>query len=141
MLPKRVASDDAALPLEGDRDGVDHRVVNKLQATLDAFISLALTIPLSFIGTFFGDAIRKEVLTARQRFAVMLLSFVMGPICGAIANRELGFGEFTSYAIAAIAPTITYDLIGFVAAIIQAAKNDPKDTIEFLKVLWPWGRK
>jgi uncharacterized membrane protein YoaK (UPF0700 family) len=115
--------------------------VNKLQATLDAFISLALTIPLSFIGTFFGDAIRKEILTPRQRFAVMLLSFVMGPICGAIANRELGFGEFTSYAIAAIAPTLTYDIIGFVVAIIQAAKNDPDDMVEFFKSIFPWGRK
>jgi uncharacterized membrane protein YoaK (UPF0700 family) len=115
--------------------------VSKLQATLDAFISLALTIPLSFIGTFFGDAIRKEVLSPRQRFAVMMLSFVMGPICGAIANRELGIGEFTSYAIAAIAPTITYDVIGFVAALIRIAKDDPRGVAEYVKDFLPWVKK
>ena len=115
--------------------------MNKLQATLDALFSLILTVPLSFVGAIFGDAIRKDVLTARQRFAIILFSFVMGPICGAAANREFGVGEFTSYAIAAIAPTVIYDLIGLLAALISAAKNDPRDTAEFLKGLLPWGRK
>lgn len=115
--------------------------MNKLQATLDTFLSLILTIPLSLVGAIFGDAVRKDVLTRRQRLAIMLMSFVMGPICGAIANRELGVGEFTSYAIAAVAPTVTYDIVGLVAAIIRAAKDDPKDAIEFIKSLLPWGRK
>lgn len=112
--------------------------MTKLQALLD---SLAWAVPFSIVGAVFGDAIRKDALTPRQRFAAGLFSFVMGPLCGAAANREFGVGEFTAYVIAALAPTVIYDLVGLLAAIIRTAKDDPRDTIAFIKDMLPWGKK
>lgn len=112
--------------------------MNKLNTILD---SLAWAVPFSLVGAVFGDAIRKDALTPRQRVAVGLFSFMMGPLFGAIGNREFGLGEFTAYAIAAVAPTFVYDVVGLIASILRAAKDDPKDTAEFLKGLLPWGKK
>lgn len=112
--------------------------MTKLQALID---SLAWAVPFSLIGAIFGDAIRKDALTPRQRIAVGLMSFVMGPLCGAAANREFGLGEFTSYGIAAIAPTMIYDAVGLLAAILRAAKEDPRGWLGAVKELFPWGRK
>ena len=112
--------------------------MTKLQALWD---SLAWAAPFSFVGAFFGDAIRKDALSPRQRVAVGLLSFVMGPLMGAAANREFGLGEFTSYVIAAIAPTFVYDCIGLIATILRIAKEDPRGVAEFIKDFLPWGKK
>ena len=112
--------------------------MNKFNAIFD---SLAWAVPFSLIGAVFGDAIRKDALTPRQRIAVGLFSFMMGPLFGAAANREFGIGEFTSYVIAAVAPTFVYDCIGLVASLIRAAKDDPRDTIAFIKDILPWGKK
>lgn len=112
--------------------------MNKLNAILD---SLAWAVPFSLVGAVFGDAIRKDALTPRQRIAVGMFSFMMGPLFGAMANREFHIGEFTSYVIAAIAPTFVYDAVGLVASVIRAAKDDPRDTIAFLRDLLPWGKK
>ena len=112
--------------------------MNKLNALLD---SLAWAVPFSIIGAVFGDAIRKDALTPRQRVAVGLFCFVIGPLSGAAANREFGLGEFTSYVIASFAPTVVYDLVGLVAAIIRAAKDDPRGAIGALKDLFPWGKR
>ena len=113
-------------------------MVNKLNALLD---SLAWAVPFSIIGAVFGDAIRKDALTHRQRIAVGLFSFVMGPLSGAAANREFGLGEFTSYAIAAVAPTVVYDLVGLVASVLKSAKDDPRGWLGAVKELFPWGKR
>ena len=112
--------------------------MNKLNAILD---SLAWAVPFSIIGAVFGDAIRKDALTPRQRIAVGLFSFVMGPLSGAAANREFGLGEFTSYAIAAVAPTVVYDLVGLVASVLKSAKDDPRGWLGAVKELFPWGKR
>ena len=112
--------------------------MNKLQALLD---SLAWAVPFSVVGAVFGDAIRKDALTPRQRIAVGLFSFVMGPLSGAAANREFGLGEFTSYAIAAVAPTVVYDLIGLFASVLRSAKEDPRGWFASIKDMIPWGKR
>ena len=115
--------------------------ISKLQALVD---SLAWAVPFSIVATFgtiFGDAIRKDALTVRQRLAVGLFSFVMGPLMGAAANREFGLGEFTSYVVAAIAPTVIYDLVGLAAALLRSAKDDPRGWLAALKEIFPWGRR
>ena len=111
---------------------------SKLQALVD---SLAWAVPFSVIGALFGDAIRKDVLTPRQRFAVGLFSFVMGPLMGAAANREFGLGEFTSYVVAAFAPTVIYDVVGLAAAVLRSAKDDPRGWIGALKDIFPWSKR
>ena len=112
--------------------------MNKLQALLD---SLAWAVPFSVVGAVFGDAIRKDALTPRQRIAVGLLSFVMGPLMGAAANREFGMGEFTSYAIAAVAPTVVYDLVGLFASVLRSAKEDPRGWLAAVKDMIPWVKR
>jgi hypothetical protein len=112
--------------------------VSKLNAIID---SLAWALPFSLVGAVFGDAIRKDALTNRQRVAVGLFSFMMGPLFGAIANREFGLGEFTSYAISAVAPTFVYDVVGLVASIIRIAKDDPRGVAEYVKDFLPWVKK
>lgn len=112
--------------------------MNKLNALIE---NLSWAVPFSLVGALFGDAIRKDALTARQRLAVGLFSLMMGPLCGAAANREFGLGDFTSYVIAAVTPTVTYDLVGLLASIIDAAKNDPRGAIGIVKDLLPWGKK
>ena len=112
--------------------------MNKLNALVD---SLAWAVPFSLIGAVFGDSIRKDALTPRQRVTVGLFSFVIGPLSGAAAYREFGLGEFTSYVIASFAPTVVYDLVGLLAAIIRAAKDDPRGMIGALKDFFPWGKR
>lgn len=112
--------------------------MNKLNAIID---SLAWALPFSLVGAVFGDAIRKDALTPRQRVAVGLFSFMMGPLFGAIANREFGLGEFTSYAIAAVAPTFVYDVVGLFASVIRIAKDDPRGVAEYVKDFLPWVKK
>ena len=112
--------------------------MNKLNALMD---SLAWAVPFSILGAVFGDAIRKDALTPRQRIAVGLFSFVMGPLSGAAANREFGLGEFTSYAIAAVAPTVVYDLVGLVASVLKSAKDDPRGWLAAVKDMIPWVKR
>lgn len=112
--------------------------MNKFNAIID---SLAWAVPFSLIGAVFGDAIRKDALTPRQRVAVGLFSFMMGPLFGAIANREFGLGEFTSYAISAVAPTFVYDVVGLFASVIRIAKDDPRGVAEYVKDFLPWVKK
>lgn len=112
--------------------------MNKLNTLID---SLQWAVPFSLLGAIFGDTIRKDVLTPRQRLVVGVFSFVVGPLCGAAANREFGMGEFTSYVIAAIAPTFIYDVIGLVAAVLQSAEEDPRGWLKAIASIFPWGRK
>jgi hypothetical protein len=113
-------------------------MINKINSLID---SLAWAVPFSIVGAVFGDAIRKDALSPRQRVSVGVFSFVLGPLCGAAANREFGIGEFTSYVIASIAPTVVYDFVGLVAALLRAAKDDPRGLAEIVRDLFPWGRK
>jgi hypothetical protein len=113
-------------------------MINKINSLLD---SLAWAVPFSVVGAVFGDAIRKDALSPRQRVAVGMLCFVVGPLSGAAANREFGLGEFTSYVIASFAPTVAYDFIGMVVALLRAAKDDPRGAFGALRDLFPWGRK
>lgn len=62
-------------------------------------------------------------------------------IAHAKSNREFGAGEFTSYVIAAFAPSVIYDAVGLVAAVLRAGRDDPRGVLAVLKDLWPWGRK
>lgn len=112
--------------------------MNKLNTLID---SLQWAVPFSLLGAVFGDTIRKDVLTPRQRLVVGLFSFVMGPLCGAAAFREFGTGEFTSYVIAAIAPTFIYDVIGLVAAVIQSAEKDPSGWLKTIASIFTRGRQ
>lgn len=112
--------------------------MNKLNTLIE---SLQWAVPFSLLGAIFGNEIRKDVLTPRQRLVVGAFSFVIGPLCGAAANREFGMGEFTSYVIAAIAPTFVYDVIGLIVAVLRAAERDPKGWLGAVTSIFPWGRK
>jgi len=112
--------------------------MSKLSALFD---SLVWAVPFSLAGTVFGAAIRKDVLSKRQQAAAGVFAFVMGPLCGAAATKEFGVGEFTGYVIAAFAPTVIYDVVGFVIALLQAARDDSKGIVDLLLALFPWGRK
>ena len=113
-------------------------MINKINTLID---SLQWAVPFSLLGAIFGNEIRKDVLTPRQRLVVGAFSFVIGPLCGAAANREFGMGEFTSYVIAAIAPTFIFDVIGLVAAVLQSAERDPSGWLKTIASIFPWGRK
>lgn len=112
--------------------------MNKLNTLIE---SLQWAAPFSLLGTVFGDTIRKETLTPRQRVVVGMFSFVMGPLCGAAATREFGAGEYSGYVIAAVAPTFVYDVIGLVAAVIHSAEKDPRGWVGAIASIFPWGRK
>jgi hypothetical protein len=111
---------------------------SKLQVLWDALFWL---IPFSLVGAVFGDAIRRDALTPRQRVAAGLFSLMVGPLAGAAAMREWGWSDMSALVVAAVAPTVAYDAIGLVASILRAAKDDPRGWLAVIKDALPWGRK
>lgn len=108
---------------------------DRLTALWDALWWL---VPFSFVGAIFGDAIRKDVLTRRQRVAVGVFCLMLGPLAGAVTIKEWGWSEFAALGIAAVAPTVAYDVIGLAAAILHYARDNPDKLREMLSSLWPW---
>jgi hypothetical protein len=97
--------------------------------------ALLIFAPFSVVGAFFGDSIRKDVLTRRQRMAASAFSWVMGPVLAAVTVNDLGWSVYTGFAVAAAAPTVTYDVIALVRAFLLQAKDDPRSWIVILKDL------
>ena len=97
--------------------------------------ALLIFAPFSLIGAFFGDSIRKDVLTRRQRMAASAFAWVMGPVLDAATVNDLGWSIYTGVAVAAAAPTVTYDVIALVRALLLQAKDDPRSWIVILKDL------
>ncbi|WP_422036529.1 hypothetical protein [Reyranella sp.] len=108
--------------------------------------SLLIFAPFSLVGAFFGDAIRKDVLTPRQRAAASLFSWIMGPVLGLVTVTDLGWSLVTGFAVAAAAPTVTYDVIALVKAFLRQMQDDPRSWIAIvrdtlvaaLSALLPW---
>lgn len=101
---------------------------------LDLFLPL---VPFSIAGAVFGDSIRKDVLTKRQRVAAGLFSLCMGPVGALVVTRDLGWSEYAGWGVAAIVPTLAYDAVGMLTAALRYVKDNPGA----LKDLWPWGKK
>lgn len=97
-------------------------MTDRLSAFLDA---LWFLVPFSFVGAFFGDSFRKDVLSPRQRVAAGLFALFIGPVAGMMVTREWGWHEVTGYAIAAVIPTLSYDAIVLVAALLSQIRQDP----------------
>lgn len=95
-------------------------------------------VPFSLVGALFGDTIRKDVLTRHQRIAAGAFGLMVGPLLGALTIKEWGWSEFAALGIAAVAPTITYDVIGLAAAMLRYVKENPDKLRETLTGLWPW---
>jgi hypothetical protein len=116
---------------------------NRLTILWDALWWL---VPFSLVGALFGDAIRKDVMTARQRVIVGAFCLMYGPLMGAVCIREWGWSEFSALAVAAVAPTIAYDVIGLVVAFLRQGRDDPRGWVTLLKdmvvaalnALLPW---
>lgn len=97
--------------------------------------ALLIFAPFSVVGAFFGDSIRKDVLTRRQRMAASAFSWIMGPVLAAVTVNDLGWSIYTGFAVAAAAPTVTYDVIALVRAFLRQAKDDPRSWVVILKDL------
>ncbi|WP_020697716.1 hypothetical protein [Reyranella massiliensis] len=97
--------------------------------------ALLIFAPFSVVGAFFGDSIRKDVLTRRQRMAASAFSWIMGPVLAAVTVNDLGWSIYTGFAVAAAAPTVTYDVIALVRAFLLQAKDDPRSWVVILKDL------
>ncbi|WP_299109781.1 hypothetical protein [uncultured Bradyrhizobium sp.] len=94
----------------------------RIGALVDA---LWFLIPFSFVGAFFGDSFRRDVLTSRQRVSAGLFALFIGPAAGLLVTREWGWHDVTGFAIAAVVPTLSYDLIVLVAALLSQLRTDP----------------
>jgi len=103
--------------------------------------ALLVFIPFSLVGAVFGDAIRRDVLTRRQRGIAGLFCLVLGPVCGRVVISEWNWSDWSGLAVAAIMPTVAYDIVGLFTAVLQKAKEDPRGWITLIKELFPWGRK
>ena len=82
-------------------------------------------VPPSLLGAFMGDALRKDVLTGRQRAAVFLAMAMLGCVGGVGIGREYDLSEYSAAAIAIVISTIGTDLIGLAVAILRQIKEDP----------------
>lgn len=108
--------------------------------------ALLIFAPFSLIGAIFGDTIRKDVLTRRQRAAAALFSWVMGPLLGWATVSDLGWSLVTGLAVASAAPTVTYDVIALVKAFLRQMQDDPRSWVTILRdtlvaalsALLPW---
>jgi hypothetical protein len=97
--------------------------------------ALLIFVPFSLVGAIFGDTIRKDVLTRRQRMVAAAFSWTMGPVLGMVTVNDLGWSLFAGLGVAAVAPTVTYDVIALVRALLLQAKDDPRSWITILKDL------
>ena len=110
--------------------------------------ALLVFVPFSVVGAIFGDAVRKDALTRRQRAAAALFSLAIGPILGMVVIRDLGWSDWTGLAVAAVVPTLSYYVIALAAAVLRQGREDPrgwvtlfKDTVvAALQALLPWRR-
>jgi len=108
--------------------------------------ALLIFAPFSVVGAFFGDSIRKDVLTRRQRMAASAFSWIMGPVLAAVTVNDLGWSIYAGFVVAAAAPTVTYDAIALIKAFLRWGQDDPrswvtifKDTlVAALSALLPW---
>lgn len=82
-------------------------------------------VPPSIVGAFFGDTLRKDVLTARQRIAAFLAMAVLGPLGGVGIAREFALSDYTAAALAIVIAALGTDLIGLAVAIIRQFREDP----------------
>lgn len=95
--------------------------------------ALLIFVPFSLVGAIFGDTIRKDVLTRRQRMAAAAFSWTMGPVLGAMTVNDLGWSIYAGLAIAAVVPTVTYDVIALVKAFLRQMQDDPRSWVAILK--------
>lgn len=108
--------------------------------------ALLIFVPFSLIGAIFGDTIRKDILTRRQRMVAALFSWTMGPVLGAATVNDLDWSIYTGLAIAAVVPTVTYDIIALTKAFLRQVQDDPRSWVTILKdtlvaalsALLPW---
>lgn len=103
---------------------------DRITAFLD---TLWFLVPFSFVGAFFGDSFRRDALTPVQRVSAGLFALLIGPVAGLMVTREFGWHEVTGYAIAAVVPTLSYDAIVLVAALLSQIRQDP---LGGLRKLW-----
>jgi hypothetical protein len=103
--------------------------------------ALLVFIPFSLVGAVFGDAIRRDVLTRRQRGIAGLFCLVLGPVCGRVVISEWQWSDWSGLAVAAIIPTVAYDIVGLVAAVLRGAKDDPRGGLALINEMFPWVRK
>jgi len=82
-------------------------------------------LPPAIIGTFFGDALRKDVLTPRQRAVAFLAMAVFGALAGVSVAREYSLSEYTGAAFAVIISAIGTDLFGLAVAVIRQFRDNP----------------
>ena len=59
----------------------------------------------------------------------------LGPVLAAVTVNDLGWSIYTGFAVAAAAPTATYDVIALVRAFLLQAKDDPRSWVVILKDL------
>jgi hypothetical protein len=108
--------------------------------------ALWVFLPFSLIGAVFGDSIRKDVLTRRQRAVAGLFSWMMGPLCGQAVFNDLEWSMWVALAVASAVPTIVFDVIGLVAALLRQPRDDLKGWLVLIKdtlvaalaALLPW---
>jgi hypothetical protein len=103
--------------------------------------ALLVFVPFSLVGAVFGDAIRRDVLTRRQRGIAGLFCLILGPVCGRVVISEWSWSDWSGLAVAAIVPTLAYDIVGLAAAVLRGAKEDPRGWITLIKEMFPWVRK
>lgn len=107
---------------------------------------LFVFVPFSLVGAIFGDTMRKDALTRRQRGAAGLFSMVTGPLLGLVVITEFGWADWSGLVVASAWPTLSYDVIMLAGAITQQSREDPRgwfvilrDTlISGLQALLPW---
>lgn len=95
--------------------------------------ALLIYAPFSLVGAIFGDTIRKDILTRRQRMAAAAFAWTMGPVLGAATVNDLGWSLFAGLAIAALVPTVTYDAIALIKAFLRWGQDDPRSWVTIFK--------
>lgn len=108
---------------------------NRLSLLWDALWWLA---PFSLVGAVFGDAIRKDALTKRQRVITGAFSIMVSGVMAWTGMRELGLADYYGILIALLGPTITYDVVVLVAALLRYLRENPDKIRETLAGFLPW---
>ena len=108
---------------------------NRLSLLWDALWWL---VPFSFVGAAFGDAIRKDVLTNRQRVIVGGFAIFMCPAMAWAGMREFGLADYYGILIAGFGPTVTYDVVVLVAALLRWLRENQGKVWDFVVGLVPW---
>lgn len=101
-------------------------------------VLLLILLPPSLLGALFGDTMRKDVLSLRQRGVAFAVMAVLGIVSGASMSRAWGWDYYGACGITILISSLGTDLVGLIAGLLRWGRENPEKVKDLLAGLIPW---